>query len=94
LGPSYIDRYEIIMAKGGGRMPRARKGRVQIRFEILKYLYYHPEAKPRTHIWRMANTLIYDDFQQHLAYLIEKGLVAEQEGSECTITHSGRDIYE
>jgi predicted transcriptional regulator len=75
-------------------MPRARKGLVQIRFEILEFLYYNPEAKPRTHIWRKATTLSYDDFQRHLAYLIEKGLVAEHEGGECTITPSGRDIYD
>jgi hypothetical protein len=47
-------------------MPRARKGLVQIRFEILEYLYYNLGPQPRTHIWRKATTLSYDDFQKHL----------------------------
>jgi hypothetical protein len=29
-------------------MPRARKGVVQIRFEILEYLYYNPSPQPKT----------------------------------------------
>jgi predicted transcriptional regulator len=75
-------------------MPRARKGVVQIRFEILEYLYYNPQTQPRTHVWRRATTLSYDDFQKHLAYLIEKGLVVEGEDGECSITLDGRSIYE
>ena len=75
-------------------MPRARKGVVQIRFEILEYLYYNPQAQPRTHVWRRATTLSYDDFQKHLAYLIEKGLVVAGEDGECSITLDGRSIYE
>jgi len=59
-------------------MPRARKGRVQIRFEILEYPYYNPEAQARTHIWRRTPTLSYDDFQKHLAYLIEKGFLSRR----------------
>lgn len=74
-------------------MPRARKGPVQIRFEILEYLYYQPEPQPRTHIWRRATTLSYDDFLKHLAYLVEKGLVIEEEGS-CSITKAGRGVYD
>jgi hypothetical protein len=55
-------------------LPAARKGSVQIRFEILEYLYFAPVAQPRTHVWRKATTLSYDDFQKHLAYLSGKGL--------------------
>ncbi len=58
-------------------MPAARKGLVQIRFEILEYLYYNPGPLPRTHVWRKATTMSYDDFQRHLAYLNERGLVGE-----------------
>ena len=75
-------------------MPQARKGIVQIRFEILEYLYYNPEAQPRTHIWRRATTLSYDDFLKHLLYLIEKGLVVETEEGDCRITTQGRKIYD
>lgn len=74
-------------------MPRSRKGLVQIRFEILEYLYYNLGPQPRTHIWRRATTLSYDDFQKHLGYLIEKGLVAEEEDGECVITPEGRGVY-
>ena len=49
------------------KLPAARKGSVQIRFEILEYLYFAPVAQPRTHVWRKATTLSYDDFQKHLA---------------------------
>jgi hypothetical protein len=74
-------------------MPQARKGIVQIRFEILEYLYYNSEAQPRTHIWRRATTLSYDDFLKHLLYLIEKKLVVETEEGDCRITGQGRKIY-
>jgi predicted transcriptional regulator len=75
-------------------MPRSRKGVVQIRFEILEYLYYNPQTQPRTHVWRRATTLSYDDFQKHLTYLIEKGLLVEGESGDCSITLDGRSIYE
>ena len=74
-------------------MPKARKGIVQIRFEILEYLYYTPEVQPRTHIWRRATTLSYDDFLKHLLYLVEKGLVQTTESGDCEITSQGRKIY-
>ena len=75
-------------------MPRARKGVVQIRFEILEYLYYTADPQPKTHIWRRATTLSYDDFQKHLRYLVAKGLIAEQVSGACTITVEGRGIYD
>lgn len=75
-------------------MPKARKGVVQIRFEILEFLYYNPESQPRTHIWRKATTLSYDDFQKHLTYLIKKGLISEDQDSSFIITGKGRGIYE
>ena len=74
-------------------MPRARKGVVQIRVEILKYLYFTPQTQPRTHVWRRATTLSYDNFQKHLTYLIEKSLVVEGEGGDCSITTEGRSVY-
>ena len=50
---------------------------MQIRFEIIEYWYYNPGPQPRTHVWRKAPTMSYDDFQKHLAYLKERGLVGE-----------------
>lgn len=73
---------------------RKRKGAVQIRFEILEYLYYNPESQPRTHIWRRATTLSYDDFLKHLNYLKEKGLILLDEAGNCYISKSGREIYD
>ena len=74
-------------------MPRARKGVVQIRFEILEYLYYNPTPQPRTHVWRKATTLSYDDFLKHLEYLRERGLVAEDEEGNSAISPEGRDVF-
>ena len=75
-------------------MPRARKGVVQIRFEILEYLYYNPSPQPRTHIWRKATTLSYDDFLKHLAYLRGKGLVDEDEEGNSSISRAGREVFD
>ena len=74
-------------------MPVARKGPVQIRFEILEYLYYNPGPQPRTHVWRKATTMSYDDFQKHLAYVKERELVGENENGDCFITAKGHAIY-
>ncbi len=75
-------------------MPGPRKGAVQIRFEILEYLYYAPQFAPRTHVWRKATTLSYDDFQKHLAYLAGKSLVVDNGEEGVAITVGGRVIYE
>lgn len=71
----------------------ARKGGIQIRFEILEHLYYSPRSQPRTHVWRKATTLSYDDFQKHLEYLTSKGFVEEKEGG-WAISREGRGVYE
>jgi len=75
-------------------MPKMRKGAVQIRFEILEFLYYHTRPQLRTYIWRKATSLSYDDFLKHLAFLKEKGLVNETEDGFCRITENGRKVYE
>jgi predicted transcriptional regulator len=75
-------------------MPRARKRVVQIRFEILEYLYYNPSSQPRTHIWRKATTLSYDDFLKHLAHLKQKALVIEDEEGNSSISKRGRDVFD
>jgi predicted transcriptional regulator len=75
-------------------VPAARKGPVQIRFEILEYLYFNPTPQPRTHIWRKATTMSYDDFQKHLNYLKERELIQEDENGSSTITEAGRTIYD
>jgi predicted transcriptional regulator len=74
-------------------MVRARKGAVQIRFEILEYLFYNREPQPRTYVWRKATSLSYDDFLKHLSYLREKNLVEETDEGQCRLTEKGRSIY-
>jgi predicted transcriptional regulator len=71
----------------------ARRGSIQIRFEILEHLYYSPRPQPRTHVWRKATTLSYDDFQRHLEYLTSKSFIEENEEG-CIITKEGRIVYE
>jgi predicted transcriptional regulator len=36
----------------------------------------------------------YDDFQKHLSYLNERGLVEEDENGDSVITEAGRSIYD
>ena len=74
-------------------MARVRKGAVQIRFEILEYLFYNRGPHPRTYVWRKATSLSYDDFLKHLSYLIEKSLLKETDEGHCMLTEKGRNIY-
>jgi len=74
-------------------MVRMRKGAVQIRFEILEFLYYNPKPQLRTYIWRRATNLSYDDFLRHLTYLKERKLVEETDDGYCRLTGEGRRIY-
>ncbi len=62
---------------------RVRKGAVQIRFEILEYLFYNRKPQPRTYVWRKATSLSYDDFLKHLSYLREKNLARETDEGHC-----------
>lgn len=73
-------------------MVRVRKGAVQIRFEILEFLYYN-RRQIRTYIWRKATSLSYDDFLKHLYYLKEKKLVEETDDGYCLLTEKGRKTY-
>jgi predicted transcriptional regulator len=74
-------------------MPGARKGSVQIRFEILEHLYYNPKPQPRTHVWRKATTLSHDDYQKHIMHLIDRDFITESsDGLEITI--QGRKVYD
>ncbi len=73
-------------------MPRMKKGEVQIRFEILEFLYYN-QNQLRTHVWRKATSLSYDDFLKHLTFLKERGLIEEDKDGLCTITQKGQAVY-
>jgi len=74
-------------------MERMRKGPVQIRFEILEFMFFDGKPQLRTYVWRKATSLSYDDFLKHLAYLKAKGLVKESEDGHCSLTEEGRRIY-
>jgi len=74
-------------------MPRMRKDAVQIRFEILEFLYYNRGPQLRTYIWRKATSLSYDDFLKHFSNLKERGLIVETEDGTCKLTDKGRKLY-
>jgi len=65
---------------------------VQVRFEILEFLFQHAGAHARTSLWRRATQLSYGDFQKHLAQLEEKRLVEESE-SGLRLTALGAEAY-
>ena len=75
-------------------MGQMRKSAVQIRFEMLEYLFFNSE-KPqlRTIVWRKSTSTSYDDFLKHLAYLKEKKLVKETTEGSCVLTEEGRKTY-
>ncbi len=74
-------------------MARIRKNAVQIRFEILEYLFFNSKPQLRTVIWRKSTNLSYDDFLKHLSYLEEKKLVKETAEGYSSLTEEGRKIY-
>lgn len=74
-------------------MARSRKSAVQIRFEILEYLFFNSKPQLRTVIWRKSTNLSYDDFLKHLAFLQEKNLVKESADGYCSLTDEGRKLY-
>ncbi|MCW4005387.1 MAG: winged helix-turn-helix domain-containing protein [Candidatus Bathyarchaeota archaeon] len=70
-----------------------RKGPVQIRFEMLEFLFFVDKPQLRTHVWRKATDVSYDDFLKHLGYLQAKGFVAETAEGKLLLTVEGRKIY-
>ena len=70
-----------------------RKSAVQIRFEILEYLFFNSKAQLRTVIWRKSTNLSYDDFLKHLVFLEGKNLVKESAEGLCNLTDEGRKLY-
>jgi predicted transcriptional regulator len=74
-------------------MAYKRKGSVQIRFEILEFLFFSNKPQLRTHVWRKATDVSYDDFLKHLTYLKDKGFVNETADGQLLLTMEGRKIY-
>jgi len=72
---------------------RGRKSPVEIRFEILEFLFYNAGAHSRTSLWRRATQLSYDDFQKYLDYLKGKGYVEESEEEGVRLSTEGKNIY-
>lgn len=66
---------------------------MQIRFEILEFLFFAGKTQLRTHVWRKATDASYDDFLKHLSYLKEKGFVEETAQGQILLTAEGRKIY-
>lgn len=74
-------------------MGRMRKSAVQIRFEVLEFLFFNDKPQLRTSVWRKSTNLSYDDFLKHLAFLEQKNLVKETAEGSCTLTEEGRRLY-
>ena len=74
-------------------MARVRKSAVQIRFEILEFLFFNNKPQLRTGVWRKSTNLSYDDFLKHLTYLEEKHFVRETADGLCLLTEEGRNLY-
>lgn len=72
---------------------RGRKSPVEIRFEILEFLFYNAGAHSRTSLWRRATQLSYDDFQKYLDYLKVKGYVEESEEEGVRLSVEGKNVY-
>ena len=75
-----------------GKHQAARKSPVQIRFEILEYLFYNAGPHSKTSLWRHATQLSYDDFQKYLENLKQKGFVEESE-TGIHLTDTGKSVY-
>jgi predicted transcriptional regulator len=69
-----------------------RKSQVQIRFEILEFLFYNAGLHSRTSLWRRATQLSYDDFQKYLEYLKQKGFVEETDDG-VRLALAGKEVY-
>jgi len=65
---------------------------VQIRFEILEFLFYNAGTHSRTNLWRHATQLSYDDFQKYLEYMKSKGLV-EESTEGIRLAQAGKEVY-
>jgi predicted transcriptional regulator len=74
-------------------MGRMRKSAVQIRFEILEFLFFNSKPQLKTNVWRKSTNLSYDDFLKHLAYLEEKKLLRHTDDNACLLTEEGRRLY-
>lgn len=68
-----------------------KKSPVQIRFEILEFLFYNAGTHSKTSLWRRATQLSYDDFQKYLEYLKNKGFVEGDD--EVRLATAGKDVY-
>ena len=70
----------------------SRKSPVQIRFEILEFLFYNAGKHSRTSLWRHATQLSYDDFQKYLEYLKGKSYV-EESSDGIRLSPQGKEVY-
>ena len=69
-----------------------RKSPVQIRFEILEFLFYNVGTHSKSSLWRHATQLSYDDFQKYLDYLRGKGFIDESDAG-IRLSTEGRNVY-
>lgn len=65
---------------------------MQIRFEILEFLFYNAGAHSKSSLWRRATQLSYDDFQKYLEYLRGKAFIEESDEG-IRLSTEGRNVY-
>jgi predicted transcriptional regulator len=80
------------MSDGSKASRPVRKSPVQIRFEILEFLFYNAGPHSRTNLWRHATQLSYDDFQKYLDYMKSKALVVESVDG-LRLAAAGKEVY-
>jgi Mn-dependent DtxR family transcriptional regulator len=59
----------------------------------LEFLFFSGKKQLRTHVWRKATDVSYDDFLKHLTYLKGKGFIEEGPQGGLLLTVEGRKIY-
>jgi Mn-dependent DtxR family transcriptional regulator len=59
----------------------------------LEFLFFSGKNSLRTHVWRKATDVSYDDFLKHLTYLKDKGFIEEGPQGCLLLTAEGRKIY-
>lgn len=80
------------MSATGKPTRSTRKSPVQIRFEILEYLFYNIGPHSKSSLWRHATQLSYDDFQKYLDYFRGKSFIEESEDG-IRLSAEGRNVY-
>ncbi|MCL1976635.1 MAG: hypothetical protein FWG55_00770 [Candidatus Bathyarchaeota archaeon] len=59
----------------------------------MEFLFFSGKNQLRTHVWRKATDVSYDDFLKHLTYLKDKRFIEEEPQGRLLLTVEGRKVY-